>query len=64
MNTTISNLVSRNIKLYFKDTGTFFTSLLSPMILLVLFVTFLGNVYENSLLNEYAVICLFISSRI
>ncbi|MEG0692119.1 MAG: ABC transporter permease [Oscillospiraceae bacterium] len=52
MNTTINNLVSRNIKLYFKDKGTFFTSLLSPMILLVLFVTFLGSVYENSILSN------------
>lgn len=50
MNGTLKNLVSRNVKLYFKDKGTFLTSLLSPLILLVLFVTFLGSVYESSLL--------------
>lgn len=41
-------LVKRNTKLYFKDKGMFFTSLITPLILLVLFVTFLGNVYEDS----------------
>lgn len=41
-------LVRRNIKLYFKDKGTFFTSLITPVILLVLYVTFLANVYEDS----------------
>lgn len=41
-------LVSRNTKLYFKDKGMFFTSLITPLILLVLYGTFLGNVYEDS----------------
>lgn len=41
-------LVRRNVKLYFKDKGTFFTSLITPVILLVLYVTFLANVYEDS----------------
>lgn len=41
-------LVRRNIKLYFKDKGMFFSSLITPMILLVLYVTFLGNVYRDS----------------
>lgn len=41
-------LTKRNTKLYFKDKGTFFTSLITPVILLVLYVTFLGNVYEDS----------------
>ncbi len=41
-------LVKRNIKLYFKDKGMFFTSLITPVILLVLYVSFLGNVYEDS----------------
>lgn len=51
-------LVKRNIKLYFKDKGVFFLSLITPLILLVLFVSFLGNVYEsslNSILGEYSV---------
>lgn len=42
-------LVWRNTKLFFKDKGMFFTSLITPLILLVLFVTFLGNVYRDSL---------------
>ena len=41
-------LVKRNTKLYFKDKGMFFTSLVTPAILLVLYSTFLGNVFESS----------------
>ncbi len=44
----LTALVKRNTKLYFKDKGMFFTSLITPMILLVLYATFLGNVYEDS----------------
>lgn len=42
-------LVKRNIKLFFRDKGMFFTSLITPAVLLVLYVTFLGNVYRDSL---------------
>ena len=41
-------LVGRNIKLYFKDKISFFMSLITPLILIVLFVTFLRKVYINS----------------
>lgn len=41
-------LVQRNIKCYFKDKFLFFVSLITPMILLVLFVTFLRGVYMDS----------------
>ena len=41
-------LIKRNIKLFFKDKGMFFTSLITPAILLVLYATFLGNVYQDS----------------
>ena len=41
-------LIKRNIKLFFKDKGMFFTSLITPLILLVLYATFLGNVYKDS----------------
>lgn len=41
-------LIKRNIKLFFKDKGMFLTSLITPMILLVLYATFLGNVYKDS----------------
>jgi len=47
MKTTIY-LIKRNIKLFFKDKGMFFTALITPAILLVLYATFLSNVYEDS----------------
>ena len=46
--TGLGALIRRNTKLYFKDKGMFFTSLITPLILLVLYSTFLGNVYEDS----------------
>lgn len=46
--TTALALIKRNIKLFFKDKGMFFTSLITPAILLVLYATFLGNVYRDS----------------
>ena len=45
---TVGALVKRNVKLFFKDKGTFFTSLITPLILLVLYATFLYKVYEDS----------------
>ena len=41
-------LIKRNTKLFFKDRGMFFSSLITPMILLVLYVTFLARVYRDS----------------
>lgn len=41
-------LIKRNVKLFFKDKGMFFTSLITPAILLVLYATFLANVYRDS----------------
>ena len=46
--TGLPALIRRNIKLYFKDKGMFFTSLITPLILLVLYGTFLSNVYEDT----------------
>ena len=46
--TTALTLIKRNIKLFFKDKGMFFTSLVTPAILLVLYATFLSNVYKDS----------------
>lgn len=46
--TTVYALIKRNTKLFFKDKGMFFTSLITPLILLVLYATFLGNVYRDS----------------
>ena len=48
---TIVHLIRRNIKLYFKDKGIFFTSLITPLILLVLYVTFLANIYRDSFID-------------
>lgn len=42
------SLVKRNTKCYFKDKLTFFMSMITPLILLILFVTFLRNVYIDS----------------
>ena len=46
--TGLTALIKRDIKLYFKDKGMFFTSLITPLILLVLYGTFLSNVYEDT----------------
>ena len=43
-----SALIRRNVKLFFKDKGMFFTALITPAILLVLYATFLGNIYRDS----------------
>ena len=45
---TVKAMIKRNIKLFFKDKGMFFTALITPAILLVLYATFLANVYRDS----------------
>lgn len=47
----LNALIKRNVRLFFKDRGMFFTSLITPAILLVLYVTFLGNVYRDSFMS-------------
>lgn len=44
----LTALVRRNTKVFFKDKGMFFTSLVTPMILLVLYATFLADLYRDS----------------
>ena len=44
-------LTKRNCKLFFKDKGLFFTSLITPLILLVLCATFLARVYKDAFLS-------------
>lgn len=46
-------LVSRNTKCYFKDKFLFFVSMITPLILLVLFATFLRNVYIDSFKSAF-----------
>ena len=45
-------MLERNIKIYFKDKLMFFFSLMTPLILIVLFLLFLRGVYETSLINS------------
>lgn len=52
--TGLGALVQRNCKLFFKDKGMFFTALITPVILLVLYVTFLANVYRESFTESFA----------
>lgn len=40
-------IISRNCKLFFKDKGMLFTSMITPAILLVLYVTFLAKIYKD-----------------
>ena len=51
---TFFTCVKRNTKLFFKDKGLFFTSLITPLILLVLYATFLANVYESSFTSVFS----------
>ena len=46
--TQFTALFKRDTKLFFKDKGLFFTSLITPLILLVLYAVFLGKVYKDS----------------
>ena len=48
MNTAVKYFTIRNIRLYFKDKGTFFSSLITPLILFVLYISFLKNIYVQS----------------
>lgn len=49
---TFFYLTKRNIKLFLKDKGMVFTSLITPLILLVLFATFLANVYRDTFISN------------
>lgn len=49
--TGLTSLIKRNCRLFFKDKGMFFTSLITPIILLVLYATFLAKVYRDSFVS-------------
>ena len=49
----LSSMIKRNSILFFKDKGMFFTSLITPLILLVLYATFLADVFRNSFLLSF-----------
>jgi len=50
---TLLLLIKRNTKLFFKDKGIFFTSLITPAILLVLYISFLANVFRDSFKSAF-----------
>ena len=52
--TGLWSLTRRNTKLFFKDKGMFISSLITPLILLVLYVTFLANVYRDGFMSAVA----------
>ncbi len=45
---TIIELVHRNRKLFFRDKGMLLSSMITPAILIVLYATFLANLYKDS----------------
>lgn len=45
---TLYQVTRRNLKLFFRDKGLFFSSLITPIILLVLYAAFLAKVYLES----------------
>ena len=49
--TELKALIKRNCKIFFKDKAMFWTSLITPMILLVLYVSFLKDVYKDVMLG-------------
>ena len=51
---TLQALTMRNIRMYFKDKGMFLTSLITPLILLVLYSTFLKNIFDQTFADAFA----------
>lgn len=50
---TLLAIFKRNVKLFFKDKGMFFTALITPGILLLLYATFLGNIYKDTFVSVF-----------
>ena len=48
---TVYFLTRRNCRLFFKDKGMFFSSLITPILLLVLYATFLAKIYRDSFVS-------------
>lgn len=49
---TLMALVNRNRKLFFRDKGMLLSSLITPLILIVLYATFLAKVYKDSFVSN------------
>lgn len=50
--TQLLYLVKRNLKVYFKDRGMFVASMITPVILLVLYALFLARIYKDSFVSN------------
>ncbi len=57
-------LIKRNSKLFFKDKGLFFTSMITPIILLVLYATFLANIYRDSFMQGLGPAAVLLSDKV
>ena len=49
---SLGSLTKRGLKLFLNDKGMLFSSLITPLILLVLYITFLAKVYKDSFLSS------------
>lgn len=49
----VISLVNRNRKLFFRDKGMFFSALITPFILIVLYAIFLAKVYKDSFTSAF-----------
>ena len=49
--TGLANLIRRDRRLFFKDKGMLISSLITPVVLLVLYATFLASVYRDSFVS-------------
>lgn len=58
---TLHALNMRNIRMYFKDRGMFLTSLITPLILLVLYSTFLKNIFDQTFADAFTSIGMQVS---
>ncbi len=50
---TLSSLVKRSLKVFLKDRMTVFFSLLAPIIILVLYILFLGDIQVTSIKSQF-----------
>ena len=48
----LMSLVNRNRKLFFRDKGMLVSAMITPIILIVLYATFLAKVYRDSFLSK------------
>ena len=49
----VAVFVDRNRKLFFKDKGMLFSSMITPLILIVLYATFLAKIYKDSYTSAF-----------